>query len=94
MSWLEIIELRTVNSSHKKLESKIKKILEEFHETASSHMTKIYNRVGLNSDISIHIIHNSKNAEINGSIEGFQLVTALKEFGLTNHSIWIERSSK
>jgi NADPH:quinone reductase-like Zn-dependent oxidoreductase len=32
-----------------------------------------------------------KNPAIDGSAEGMQLVSTLKEFGLVNHSIWIEK---
>jgi hypothetical protein len=94
MNWLEIIELRTANSFHKNLELKISNVLEEFHKSATDHIIKVYNRIGLNSDISIHILHHSNNSDVNGSIEAFQLVSALKDFGLTNHSIWIEKSGE
>lgn len=92
MKWLEIIELRTVNGSHKKFESKLESILDEFQNSDSIHIIKVYNRLDLDIDISIHILHQSNKPDINGSPEGMQLASALKEFGLTNHSIWIEKS--
>ena len=92
MNWLEIIELRLVNSSQKDLEFKIKLIMDEFQRAEANHIIKIYSSLGLDSDLSIHILHSSTRADISGSPVGMQIIYALKEFGLTNHSIWIERS--
>jgi len=94
MNWLEIIELRTVNTIHEKLEAKLKSLFKDFQDSTADQLIKVYNRFSLESDISIHILHQSDKPDINGSPEGMQLVEALKNFGLTNHSIWIERSSK
>ena len=94
MKWLEIIELRSVESNRKLLEPKLKKILDEFHRAAGKPIIKVYNRFDLDSDLSIHLLHSSSNADNNGSQVGVQLVSALKEFGLTNHSIWIEKSGE
>jgi len=91
MDWLEIIELRTVNGIHKKMESTIRSIIEDFRESAADYIVRVYNRFGLESDISIHIINKSEKPDINGSQAGMQLVSSLKEFGLTNHSIWIKK---
>jgi hypothetical protein len=92
MNWLEIIELRTVNTTHDKLEAKLKSLFKDFHNSATDRIIKVYNRFSLESDISIHLLHQSDKPVINGSPEGMQLASALKEFGLTNHSIWIEKS--
>ena len=94
MNWLEIIELRTVNGTHKKMESKIRSIIEDFRDSAKDHIIRVYNRFGLESDITIHIKHQSEKPDINGSLAGMQLVETLKKFGLINYSTWIERSSK
>jgi hypothetical protein len=53
-----------------------------------------YSRVLVDTDFSINISHNSKKVENGGSRLGLRLVAALKEFGLVNHSIWIEMHSK
>lgn len=94
MNWLEIIELQTVSSDSIVLESKLKLVLDEIHKTASKHIIKVYSRLALGSDLSIHLIHSSNKADNNGSQVGLQIVSALKEFGLTNHSIWIEKSGE
>ena len=48
----------------------------------------VYSRALIPMDYSIHIIHNHEEVENEGSPLGLQLVAALKEFGLVNHSIW------
>jgi hypothetical protein len=44
----------------------------------------------IDTDFSIHLFHDSKKVEKSGSPLGLRLASALKEFGLVNHSIWIE----
>ena len=48
----------------------------------------------IDTDFSIHLFHDSKKMERSGSSLGLCLASALKEFGLVNHSIWIEMHSK
>ena len=54
---------------------------------------KIYCNANIDSDLSIHLLHNSDNAN-NKSPLSLQLVSALKEFGLVNHSVWVEMHGK
>jgi hypothetical protein len=94
MRWLEIIELRTVNGSHQEFEYQLKNMLENFHDTAADFTVDVFNRFGLESDISIHLMHHADKPDINRSPEGMQLTDALKKFGLVNYSIWIDRFSR
>ncbi len=94
MKWLEIIELRSMGNNRKLLESNLKNLIDELNEETEQQAIKIYNRVAVDSDLSIHLLHDSKEADIDGSPLGLQLVSALKECGLINHSVWVERFSK
>jgi hypothetical protein len=38
----------------------------------------------------VHLYWDSERLEQNGSALGIRLAQALKEFGLTDHSVWIE----
>jgi hypothetical protein len=51
---------------------------------------KAYSHVSINTDFSIHLIHDSEKPEYGGSRLGVNLVAALKAFGLVNHSVWVE----
>jgi hypothetical protein len=48
----------------------------------------------IESDFSIHLFHDSRQIEVNGSSLGLQLVSSLKAFGLVNHSVWIEMQNR
>jgi hypothetical protein len=94
MKWLEIIELRSVDSNRELLESQLQKLINEVDRETKKQAIKAYSRVMIDTDFSIHLFHDSKKVENSGSPLGLNLVTALKEFGLVNHSIWIEKYSK
>ena len=94
MRWLEIIELRTVDCNRGQLESQIQKLIGEMNREAKKREVKAYLRAVIDTDFRIHLLHNSMNIEHGGSSLGLSLASALKEFGLVNHSIWIEMKSK
>ncbi len=94
MKWLEIIELRSVNINRELLESKMQKLIIEVEKEAERHTIRVYIRVMMNTDFSIHILNDSKVVENSGSQLGLCLASALKEFGLVNHSIWAEMHNK
>ncbi len=94
MKWLEIIELRSVNSNRELLESTMQKLIVEVEKEAKRQELRAYSRVMMNTDFSIHLYHDSKKEEINGSQLGLCLASSLKEFGLINHSVWVEMRNK
>ena len=94
MKWLEIIELRSTERNRASVESKLQKLTNEVNKETERRVIKVYSHVALDSDFSIHLIHDSKEADINGSSLGLNLVSTLKEFGLINHSVWTEEFSK
>jgi hypothetical protein len=94
MKWLEIIELRSVGKNREFLERELKNLIEELEKETERRAIKVYNRVAIDSDFSIHLFHDSINADINGSPLGLHLVSTLKEFGLINHSVWTEEFNK
>lgn len=59
-------------------------------EEANTQAIKVYSRVMIDSDVSIHLVYDSPNAEPGGSPLGLRLASSLKEFGSVNHSVWIE----
>jgi len=91
MKWVEVIQLRSVASNRKRLESKLQKLINEVDRKPKKHSIKIYNRERIGTDICIILFHDREKVEIGGSRLSLCLVAALKTFGLVNHSIWIER---
>ena len=90
MKWLEIIELRSVDSNRELLESQLQNLTNELDKETKKQAIKAYSRVMIDTDFRIHLFHDSKNVENSGSQLGLCIASALKEFGLVNHSIWIE----
>ena len=94
MKWLEIIELRSVNRNRELLKSQLPNLINEVDKEAKKQAIKVYSRVIVDTDFRIHLFHNSNKIDNSGSPLGLRLASALKEFGLVNHSIWIEMHSK
>ena len=91
MKWLEIIELRSMgNNKRKLLERELKSLIKELNKETEQQAIKAYSRIALDSDVSIHLLHDSREPDISGSPLGLQLISTLKEYGLINHSVWIE----
>ena len=94
MKWLEIIELRSAGGNNKLLESQMEKLVNEVYERTAKNTVKAYCRLMVDTDFSIHLFHDSKKVEKSGSPLGLRLASALREFGLVNHSIWTEMHGK
>ena len=94
MKWLETIELRSVECHRELLESQLQQLLLDVNKETEAQAIAIYHRVMIDSDVSIHLFHDSTHVERGGSSLGVRLVSSLKEFGLVNHRVWIEMYSK
>ena len=90
MQWLEIIELRTSDSNRKLLESRLRELINDVILETGRQGIKLYSHGIIETDFSIHIMHDSETVEHFGSRLGLHLASALREFGLVNHGIWVE----
>ena len=89
MKWVEVILIRSVEINREKLESKLRRLIAMDSKTDHQRMVHVYSRVLVESDFCIHLVHDSEKVEHSGSRLALRLVTALKEFGLVNHNVWI-----
>ena len=94
MKWLEIIELRSIDSNREQLELLLQKLIIEVEKETKKRATKAYSRVMIDTDFSIHLFHDSIKVEYCGSPLGLRISSALKDYGSVNHSIWTELKSK
>ena len=92
MNWLEIIELRSVNHDSGTLEKDLMNLMNKMDCEGKPRGIKVYKHATVETDFSVHLYYDTEQTEIRGSKLGLCLVSALKEFGLVNHSIWVERS--
>lgn len=94
MEWLEIIQLRAVESNTEMLESRLQELMNEVDVETKRQSIKAYSHSTVCTDFSVHLFHESKIVEHFGSRLGLRLASALREFGLVDHSIWIEMHDK
>ncbi len=88
MNWVEIIKLRSAGMEDGLLEQ----LLRSLRSDRSRELVEIktYRHAVFPNDFSMHLRWESERPTENGSVLGLRLAQALKEFGLIDHSIWIE----
>ena len=93
MVWLEIIEIRAVGNNRNLLESQLQNIINDLNQEPKLQMVKLYRHVMLETDFSIHIIHDQPKIDAKCSSICTLLISSLEDFGLVNHTEWIEKSN-
>ncbi len=88
VKWLEVIKLRSTGKDIQLLKELFLSF-DKFSQPALVEM-KTYSGAALGTDLSVHLHWESEHPDQNGSALGLRLAHALKEFGLIDHSIWIE----
>ena len=89
MKWLEIIKVRTAGN-HDGLLEEFLSSLAKVDQRGGLMEIKTYHHATLGTDLSVQLLWESDRPEQNGTALGLRLAQTLKEFGLTDHSIWIE----
>lgn len=90
MKWLEIIEVRSAGNRRKLIDSQLEHLINETGQNTRETTTKVYKLATVETDFSIHLLHDSAEVEHDGSPIGQRLAFTLKEFGIVNHQILIE----
>jgi hypothetical protein len=88
MKWLEVIKVRSAGGSSG-LPEELLLSISGSNQSGLVEM-KTYRHAALETDASVHLHWNSEMPEPNGSALGLRLAQALKEFGLIDHSVWVE----
>jgi hypothetical protein len=91
MKWLEIIELRSAGNKRAAIESQLQDLINLVNRGARQKKIKVYGHITVETDFSILLYNDSKRADLSGSPLGSRLTSALKEFGLVNYSVWVEK---
>lgn len=88
---MEIIELRSTQINNKiSLRKQLKALIQDVEKNNKDTEIKIYSRFRIDTDFKIYLKHRYLKSDIAASNLGQSLVSALKEYGLVNYSIWIE----
>jgi hypothetical protein len=88
MKWLEVIKLRSAGGNLELLDELLRP-LSGSNQRGLVEM-KTFRHATLETDASVHLYWNSEMPEPDGSALGLRLAQALKEFGLIDHSVWVE----
>jgi hypothetical protein len=94
MKWVEMIELRSVENNRELLEPQLQQLIHDVSKDTHAPTIKVYKRVMIDTDVSIHLVHDSTHVERSGSPLGVRLASSLQEFGLVNHNVWVEIHSQ
>jgi hypothetical protein len=87
MRRLEIIHLRWTGPRPADLLAAIR---ETVAELGAEGRVEVYRRLGVPTDVGIHLRHGDEPADPDLALLGTRLVAALREVGMVEHSIWIE----
>lgn len=90
MRWLEIIELRSAGDLTELIGSELRTLVGDAFRDEWDCNLRVYRIAGVGTDLRIHLLRDSGRAEQAGSPLGLQLASSLKEFGLVNHSVWLD----
>jgi hypothetical protein len=90
MKWLEIITIRTAGISERKKALRFLEQMEPAKATEEPLDISVYENAILETDFSIHIHWSAETLHQGKSSLGLQLVQALRDVGLTNHTLWVE----
>ena len=90
MKWIEIINLRSAGAPRESIEQKVPRSVAEVDRGKNLVSIQVYRHATLDTDLGVHLLFDSPRLEARPSALGQRLVSLLKEFGLVNHSLWVE----
>jgi hypothetical protein len=88
MKWVEVIKLRSAGMGSGLREELLLPMGKDAQNGPVE--MKAYRHAALDTDWSVHLHWESERPEQNGSALGIRLARALKEYGLVDHSVWVE----
>ena len=91
MKWIEVITLRFARLLKESVVTELLRQVEQAEKDENLVEIKMYHHATVENDLSIHIHWESEAMNQLKSSLGLQLVHALHDFGLINHSVWIDK---
>jgi hypothetical protein len=91
MKCIEIINLRSAGDPRESIEQKIPGSTVEVDQSKDLVSIQVYRHATLDTDLSVHLLFESSKQEMQPSALGQRLASALKDFGLVSHSMWVEQ---
>ncbi len=91
MKWLEIIEFRTIDNGDWIDALDLERQIADLRREQRPINVKVFRHGTVETDFSLHLHCDSNEPEIHGSMLGIKLVSILKDFGMVNHNIWVDK---
>lgn len=89
MKWIEFIKIQTASSN---VAAKMLALIEQFKECQGLLEVKVFRHASVD-DCSLCLCWNTDSPESRGSSVGFVLCNILKQYGLVDHTVWIEEDN-
>jgi len=90
MKWIEMIKVRTAGQVQESLKVLLSGLLKNGPSGLAE--ARLYRHASWETDWTLQLYWDSTQFEENGTALGLCLAQTLTEFGLVDHSIWIEES--
>jgi len=87
--WLEVIHLRVTEQERERLRPMLLQLIDEIRKKEECRKVKLFRRARIETDVCLHLYHDSKESQADGSQVGLRLIAALKPFGMVNHTVWM-----
>ena len=92
MRWIDIITLRSATANLEALNNEFLLSIIESKQTKSLEESKIYRRHTMETDLSVHLYWDTEVIDKKGNSLVQYLIRFLKQYGLVNHSTWVEQA--
>lgn len=92
MRWVDIIILRSPEANLEILNNEFLFSIIGDRQTEGLKESKIYRRHAMETDLSVHLVWDSENVDQKGNPLSRHLIQFLKQYGLVNHSVWVEQA--
>jgi hypothetical protein len=89
LKWLEIIELRIDTFDRNQVVSDLEMIIKELKLPKQKLKLGLYRHAYIETDFSIHLVHDSENIQPSGSPLSRHLASVLTEFGIIHRTVWV-----
>ena len=93
MRWVEIITLRSPTRIDAQFVDELAKQIDKSDTPRHLVEIRVYHHSVVETDLSIHIYWKSEPGSQHKSPLGLRFSSALRNLGLLNHSVWVERTA-
>lgn len=89
MKWMEFIKIQTASQD---VAAKMLTLIEQCKECHGLQEIKVFHHASVD-DCSLCLCWNTDSPEPRGSSVGLMLYNTLKQYGLVDHAVWIEKET-